>query len=136
MDNIAIKTKLDEVELDAIVQSLKRTRNQDVRPLIKKLSEKLRKVRSNTARSMIPCAACLKTFKSNSELITRHHLVPKASFVSNEERLATQSARPTIRLCVECHNLVHRELGDGHEFRGPTTRRHLIRWIRLKRDKI
>jgi len=72
------------------------------------------------------CRGCHRREKH----ITRHHLVPRGSDAFKEHLEKHKNAR-CISLCRKCHDFVHENFGEGHNFTGPTTKRHLIKWLQL-----
>jgi len=78
------------------------------------------------------CRACGPCKKDD---FTRHHMVPRKDPRFNEHLLSRRKGAITIGLCKPCHRLVHDTFGEGHCFIGPTTVKHLIRWLKITNAK-
>ena len=68
------------------------------------------------------------------KVYTRHHMVPRAD-PRFEDHLKEHGKAVTIALCTSCHDLVRKTFGEGHRFTGPTTVRHLVRWLKIKNEQ-
>ena len=68
-----------------------------------------------------------------------HHIIPKKILQENLDKIypdisikkLNRLKRRTIQLCNKCHKRVHDTFGEGHKYWGPTTRRHLIKWLNI-----
>lgn len=59
--------------------------------------------------------------------LTFHHLVPKAQKVRGQKAAI-------MKLCCECHALVHFRFGDGQHFSGPKSEKALRKRMRSRLD--
>ncbi len=76
---------------------------------------------SSKVRSSSECPIC-----HQSELMTRHHLVPIAEDGGKDRAVRSRY----VKLCRSCHEFAHRVWGPGDQYRGPTDREIFVAELR------